>query len=301
LASPFPLPLIFTAWGFRRGADAWTGGNLWERCKASGIKTVAVQFGLAPSGTPWTLPEEAKLLRDHGLRVVVWGVAYIGSVMSELQRLGAKEEDWFPQIEGPWEAEPVLDAIAHGLNPQAIVTTYSGAGSEDRSMVQKLRAGGVKAVFIESYATDGHADLDRMLWQGTQYGWRTDELFAVPGVYGGEFPTAYKGIEKVGRDFGIYLGEPMSVAQWDAWGKVNPPTVPPPPSEIPDPGVVRKQADQLLQTWLQPYLNQNPSKPQHTSIIRLADRLLKLTGSQQDNFNEDLLVKELDRIGSPRF
>jgi hypothetical protein len=233
VSAPFPLPLVFTAWGFRHGGAVWSSGTgLADVCKSNGVRTVAVQLGSDEKGQTNTTLADVGPLRDAGLRVVVWGVAGAAFALAELQRLGATEADWMPQIEGPGQRDLVLDAAASGLKAPAIVTNYAGAG-DTGGEAAKLREAGVKAAFIECYNDAGviepFTDLERMLWQGTAYGWRPDELFATMGTYHGETPASYGGTASIGRDFGMYLAEPMTAAQWQAFGALNPPTPEPEP------------------------------------------------------------------------
>src|SRR5262245_45804016 len=117
MSTPFPLPMIFTAWGFRKSADAWNGAQfLADRCKAEKIKTVAVQLGTdySPDGIPNCTREEADILRENGLRVAVWGVTETTKAQAELLRLGATQADWMPQIEADSQGALVLDAISKG-------------------------------------------------------------------------------------------------------------------------------------------------------------------------------------------
>jgi hypothetical protein len=105
---------------------------------------------------------------------------------------------------------------------------------------------------------------------------------------------------KIGRNFNAYMIQHLTRNDVSELAGFIAKTASPPPSEttIPDPSVVRAGASRVLHDWLDPYLAQG--KPQHRSIIRLADRLVRLTGQQQADLDEDLLIAELDRVGSPR-
>ncbi len=229
------LPLVFASWGFRKGAAAYgNAGGLGDLCKAQGIRSVAVQLGYQDDGQALTTLQDAEWIRDRDIRVFVWGVADASFAASELQRLGATEDEWLPQVEGPSQRDLVLDAANRGLHPAGIVTNYAGAG-DGEGEADRLRAAGVRAVLVECYNDAGpiepFIDLDRMLWQGTQYGWRESELVATMGAYHGEYPATYGGTDAIGRDFGIYLAEPMSAAQWQAFGALNPEAPPAPTPE----------------------------------------------------------------------
>jgi hypothetical protein len=236
--SVFPTPLVFAAWGFRKGGGAFASAQgLADICKSNGIRTVAVQPGNNEQGEPLTTPADAATLRNAGLRVVVWGVLHAWDATTELARLGANEADWMPQVEGPGQRDLVYEQANAGLRPPAIVTNYAGAG-DTAGEAARLRECGVKSVYVECYNDAGailpFTDLERMLWQGTAYGWKESELVAVMGTYHGETPATYTATEDLGRDFGMYLAEPMTPAQWQAFGALNANT-PPPKPEPPTP------------------------------------------------------------------
>lgn len=318
MTTPFPLPLVFTAWGFRSGGYAWSSGaGLADLCRAHGIRTVAVQqgagtlaraaerFGVRPprGGQPWTTPEDIAPLRASGVRVALWGVASASGAVQELQRLGLTEDDWLPQVEGPDQRDLVLDAADHGLRAPAIVTNYSGAGDSPID-VEQLRGAGVCAVFVECYNDAGiiepYIDLDRMLWQGTKYGWDEDELFAAMGTYHGETPDDYTGTESLARDFGMYLAEPMSPAQWTAFGALNPP--PPEPIEPEDDDMepvtdteARTAVGFAVQAAAQNWESDKP-RARLTVARRICD-----AGNDDAKWNScrDEIVAALDRAGVP--
>jgi hypothetical protein len=284
MSLPFPLPMIFQAWGFRNPADKFdTPAELADYCDAAGCKTIAVQLGRDYSAdVPNCTADEAQALRTRGFRVLVWGVASAAYVIQELQRLGASEADWLPQIEGPSQRDLVLEAASGGLTPSAIVTTYSGAGAENSGDVNALRNCGVRLVLVECYSEAGYpyTDLNRMLWQGTQYGWRQDELYACLGTYRGELPDAYTHTEIIGRNFGLYLAEPMSSEQFHAFGELNtkaPPPKPEPPTPEDDMDKVNDQqalqgANTHARGALQGYPDGPASKPRgrNTMIYRIS-------------------------------
>jgi hypothetical protein len=238
MSAPFPLPLVFTAWGFRHEGDRWnTGQELADWCNYAGIRTVAVQLGTDEHGHTNTTPEDIGPLRAAGIRVAVWGVADRTFAAQELLRLGASVADWMPQIEGGDQRDLVLDAAIGGLRPAAIVTNYGGAGDAPGE-ADTLRNAGVRAVFVECYNDAGiiepYCNLDRMLHQGEVYGWRPDELVATMGTYHGELPDDYIGVEKIGRTFGLYLAEPTNSMQWEDFGDLNTDEPEPPTPEEDD-------------------------------------------------------------------
>lgn len=212
--SPFPLPMIFTAWGFTTDVNYGTG--LAKICKDNGIKSIAVELGYVSKG-------QVKELKDAGIYTIAWNVVDSQSGPA-LDDLGV--DGFMPQIEGPGQYASCVAALEASVGVgkhKAIVTTYSGM--EDPTHWSKLKSLGVEAAFVECYAADdpNHAKLDVMLWQGTQYGIPADRLFAACGTYRGELPPVYSGLKDLKRDFAIYLAEPMASDQIKAWGGVNVP------------------------------------------------------------------------------
>jgi hypothetical protein len=210
--------MLFTAWGFTK--DPLYADKLVNRCKTYGVKSIAVEIGFVTAA-------DVKILNDAGIYTVAWNVvdSQSGPKLDEL-----KVDGFMPQIEGPGQYDSCVAALEANVGVgkrKAVITTYAGLDDPTGGKWKKLVGLGVEAAFIECYATDGsrHADLDVMLWQGTQYGMPADRVFAACGTYGGELPPAYKGLDKLNRNFGIYLDEPMSTAQWLAWGGVNVSTV----------------------------------------------------------------------------
>jgi hypothetical protein len=241
--SPWPLPLLFTSWGFRNGGVCWSNAaGLRSLCIEHGIRTVAVQTGKLPNrpDVDQTTRADVDKLREGGqLRVVVWGIENPDAARRELERLGVPSDDWMPQIEGPGQADLVYAQANAGLKVRGIVTNYASAG-DGSGQAGRLHALGVRGVFVECYTDAGpqpgspHYDVERMLNQGVIYGWPREALVCTFGAYRGETPAAYKGAGGIGRQFGVYLAEPMARDQWEAFGKFNP--APPPPTPPPTEG-----------------------------------------------------------------
>lgn len=316
--SPFPLPLVFAAWGFRSGGATFGGaGSLGVLCKHTGVKTVAVQpgnsltrihsrFGIKRprSGLPWTTPEDVEALRASGVRVVMWGVLHAWDAAAELARLGLTEADWMPQVEGPGQRDLVYENAAHGLRPSAIVTNYAGAG-DTAGEAERLRECGVSSVFVECYndvgAVPPYTDLDRMLWQGTQYGWRPEELVATMGTYHGELPAAYSGTDALGRDFGMYLAEPMLPAQWEAFGALNPTPAPEPPTPEDEMEAVTDTQGREAVTFAVQAAAQNWTSDKPKARLTVAHRICA-AGNDDPKWNacRDEIVAALDKAGVPK-
>lgn len=300
--SAFPLPLVFAAWGFRNGAAAWQSpGELANYCISAGIFTVAVQLGRDHTGQYATNPEDARALRSRGLRVAVWGVEDAADVIIELGRLEASTDDWLPQIEGSDQRDLVLDAVAHGVYPSAVVTNYGGAG-DTPGEADELRRAGVRTVFVECYNDQGviepYINLNRMLGQGEVYGWRPDELVATLGTYHGELPDVYIGEEGIGRTFGIYLAEPMMPDQWAAYAELNTDApIPPTPEDDDMDPVTDTQARDGVKTMAQAaisvYADPKP-RGRNTVAWRVAN-----ADDTSWNAARDGVVAALDAAGVP--
>jgi len=299
----WPLPLVFTAWGFRHGGTAWNhAGALADLCVAHGIGTVAVQLGQDEHGDTNTVYEDVEPLRDAGVHVVVWGVANPHFANTELKRLGCTPDEWLPQVEGPSQRDLVLDAAAAGLHAPAIITNYSGGGDTGGD-VAALRDAGVRACFVECYNDAGailpFTDLDRMLWQGTQYGWPAEEVYATMGAYHGETPATYKGTAPLGRAWGVYLAEPMTPGQWTSFGALNagaPPDPQPEPEEDVDPITdtqARESVKTVTQAALSTYTDPKP-RGRNTVAWRVAN-----ADDATWNAARDGVVAALDKAGVP--
>ena len=213
--SAFPLPIMYVAWGTSPSYD-WDGlktGNLRDLAVASKFKTVAVQLGQVTAG-------QIDILKAGGLKVAAWNV--VGPTNSKIaydQLAGI--DGLIVQVEGFYQYQGALAALDEGIaagQPKACVTTYAGL---ENGQWAELAKRGVSDCHVECYKADGHENLDRMLWQGTQYKIPAGSLYAVCGTWQGETPAMYQGLDKLNRDYGCYLGEPMTTDSWKAWGGVN--------------------------------------------------------------------------------
>lgn len=224
-----PLPIVFTAWGPTPG-HGYEGsiGGLCDLAKAAGVKTVALQVGQAE-------PRHADQVRSKGMKVAAWG----NIDQAAKAAVDAMKPDVIvAQIEGPGQYDAAIRLFDSNPYPgadRAVVTTYGGLASA--AAWNELTRRGVQSCLVECYASDDpviHANLDTMLWQGTQYGIPAEMLFAVVGTYRGETPSAYRGLTTARlRTLGLYLAEQMSAAQWEAWGaqiRAAQQTTPPPPT-----------------------------------------------------------------------
>lgn len=217
MLSPFPTPVMMTAWATAVGGQYENSyGVLRDKCKAGGFKTVALQISQCR-------PQQVSDLRAAGLFVVGWDQP--GRFTN--QDFDKGFDGFMPQVESPDQLVGALryleDGVAAG-KPKAVITTYFGFDDGDGAQHwADLERQGVSACFVECYSSDGasHADLDRMRHQGVVYGIPADVFVPVCGVYRGELPPQYLGLNDVGREFGCYIAETMSDDQWKAWGSVN--------------------------------------------------------------------------------
>lgn len=265
-------PMVFTAWGFQVGGNWETSAkSLGSLLVGLGFKTVAVQISTAPQA-------RAQELRDKGLKVIAWDDFNAHPVepnadFSHVDGLNA-------QIESPAQYDAALRFFKGRTDPgpRSIGTTYAGLETPPPGQPghgarwKALADAGVTQALVECYAADGqpHEDIGRMLWQGEQYGIPRSALVPVCGTYRGELPSAYPGLTGVGRNFGLWIAEPMTQAQWIEWAKIaNPPAPAPAPVPIPTSEQVKAAAVIDLNRWL----TTRPG-PETLSRIRVAWRIL---------------------------
>ena len=301
----WPLPIIFTSWGFRHYGDRWnTAQALADWCNSCHIKTVAVQLGNDQHGCVNAELADVHALRGNGLKVIVWGIAEPDYVRRELDRLETSDADWFPQIENDPERDKVFRQIDAGIATPGIVTTYGGASNPDD--VKRLQAAGVHQVHVECYSEAGypHTDLNRMLAQGEVYGWADEELYVCLGTYRGEMPDAYTGLEETAHGYSLYLAEPMNGDQWVAFGDLalQPPPQPQPEPPEPEDDMDKVSDQQALQGAnihaqgaIQNYPDPKP-RGRNTVIYRISH-----PGNTDDKWNKarDQVVAALDAAGVP--
>jgi len=258
--------------------------------KSGGFKTAALSLA-------FTNQNAVEKFLEAGLFVAVEGVVGTATVIP------AGAQAFIPQIEGIFQLQNTIAALEAGVHhglPLAIGTTYGGLDTPDGSAWKKLAKFPIERVFVECYKDDGppHDNIDVMLHQGEVYGIPKELLLAICGTYRGEFPSNYTGLTK--SNFGgIYNIPQTNDVQLDQWARLATSVTPPAPV-IPDSTVIKQNARAVLHQWLDPNMALNPPKPQSKSLIRMADRLLALSIPQQADFNEDLLLAELDRVGSPK-
>jgi hypothetical protein len=278
-----PLPI---AWVAQDSGNV----NQISRVKSAGFRSAALSLA-------FTNQNAVDQFKNNGIFTIVEGV--IGPATT----IPAGAQALIAQVETDFQRDSAAAALQAGLGagiPVGIGTTYGGLDTADGSAWKKIAPYVSDRIFVECYKADDpiHADIPRMLKQGAVYGIPSSLLIAVCGTFREEIPSDYTGLTATTYG-GIYQIAQTQDDELDDWARFNlansqPQPIPAPP----DPVTVRAQASATLHTWLDPYAAQG--KPQTLSIIRLADRLLKLTGSQQLDFNEQLLVTELDRVGSPR-
>jgi hypothetical protein len=141
-----------------------------------------------------------------------------------------------------------------------------------------------------------------MLAQGEVYGWDASELVATMGSYHGEQPASYSGTDSVGRDFGLYLAEPMSASQWTAFGELN--TEPPPPT--PEEGdemepVTDQQGREAIGFAVQAAAQNWGSDEKPRARLTVCRRIAQ-EGNDDSRWNSirDQIVSILDEAGIPK-
>jgi hypothetical protein len=270
MTPPFPLPVLFTAWTWSDGAGI--AGEVIRRAKLGAFKTVAVQ--LSAAGLDAT---DVGYMHDAGLMVVGWDPVGLG-LTAEAEALPL--DGWLPQVESPTQRDALLDCLRGGLAPKlprALVTTYGGLDTL-ADVASLVRAwGSMPFTFVECYAADGypHDDIDRMLHQGTVYGFDATALRALVGTYRGEFPKDYPGLEAANYG-GAYLEESMSDDQLRAFA----PLAAAAPTPTPEPTVTndapQRNADiaKIAEDWLASF------GPAPLSRLALIERIATSTDAE---------------------
>lgn len=215
-----PLPLMFTSWG-------WQVDSVWRdsdeginRCVAAGVKTILLQGGLFSA-------RDAQRCKDQGLRVAVWG-SPSSNDQSYINLAAA--EGYVVQTETPDEYTRSVHNLTAGVGKGlsiAMVTTFGGLTTYTSRNVgtpqehpttvetEVLAQLGCTRAFIECYLGDmSPAPVDQLMFTGTR--WRglyyAQPVIGLGGNYGVD---AYQpAIDAYGRQFGVYLAEPMRPIDW---------------------------------------------------------------------------------------
>jgi len=301
LSSPFALPLAFTSWAFNKTngvpVDRDAVYNMTRAAKRMGAKTIAVQIG---EGI--TADDVAGLQR--ALFVVGWCVCD-QTTATAVAELGV--DGFMPQIEGDGQYGSAYAALQTGAGeglPKAIVSDYGGLGSKERC--DALRKLGAETLFVEAYASSGpqHADLPHYVTELAEpYGYDADHAIPTMGTFRNEFPSSYAGVERYGPGFGVYLLEPMSGAQLDAFAELAklPPTSPGgPPVTVPTPPTVPptdSQARAGMRAHAQGWESQQPAY-QPRARITVARRIVDDSNTNMRwTAIRDEIVALLDKAG----
>ncbi len=299
MTSPFPLPILFTAWTWRDGAGI--AGEVIRRSKLGGFKTVAVELSENTGGDPGSSldAQDVRYLKDAGLFVVGWGPV---DARIDLE-LGLALDGWLPQVEGPGQRDALLDALKRGAAaglPRALVTTYGGLDTTADVAALVKAWGGMPFTFVECYKGDGypHNDIDRMLAQGEVYGFARGTLRALVGTYRGELPADYPGLTSSNYG-GAYLEESMTDAQLRAFASTVPAPAPT-PAPTPEPTVTNDSAERkakiaaICDEWL---ANFGPAPLTRLGII---DRIAKSGTEWEDELREDVKLALDGGVGKLR-
>ena len=219
MTSPFPLPLAFTSWAFNKTdgvpVDHYAAYNMVKAAKRMGAKSIAVQI------SEGITKDEVAALRTKGLFVVGWCECDSDTAYT-VQQLGL--DGFMPQIEGAGQYDAAVRTLRTltGLLPVAVVSDYGGLDTKTRCDV--LRSYGARTLFVEAYADAGptHADLPHYVTElAANYGYDADHAVPVMGTYRNEHPTAYAGVDNyAGPSFAVYLLEPMTDSQLDAFAEL---------------------------------------------------------------------------------
>lgn len=210
---------MFTSWGWQLDS-AWRNDDGIDLCVASGFKTILLQGGLFSA-------RDAQRCRDKGLHVAVWG----SPSPEDANYLNlAEAEGYVIQTETPDEytrsVRNLTAGVGKGLSIGMVttfggLTTYTsrnvGTPQENPTTVETevLAELGCTRAFIECYQGDmTPTSVAQLMFTGTR--WR-GLYYAQPviGLAGTHGVDAYQpGIDAYGRQFCVYLGEPMRPIDW---------------------------------------------------------------------------------------
>ena len=217
-----PYPIMYTSWGWQVDSDWRDSDTGIRRCVDAGMKTIALQGGMFKA-------IDAERCRNQGLRVAVWGSP--SSADASYLSL-AQAEGYIVQTETPEEVRNALHnlgaGVGHGLS-LAMITTFGGLVTYTSRNVgtpqehpttvetEQLAALGCTHAQVECYLGDmSPMSVADMMFTGTR--WR-GLYYAKPviGLSGIHPVSAYQpAIDAYGRQFGVYLGEPMRTIDWQA-------------------------------------------------------------------------------------
>lgn len=219
MASPVPLPIGFTSWAFNKNPDGTPVDkdavfNMVKAARACGCKSIAVQQGQGVTGADVTQ------LGLAGLSVAGWGLA---DATTASWAASSGVSAYVGQVEGYGQRDAFLAALPNIKVPTMLVTDWGGF--DDHTLHDQLAALGCTTVLVESYAVAGasHADLNNyVVAPAKARGYQPGEMFPLCGTYRQELPSAYAGLAQFGRQFGVYLLEPMQAypSQEAAWAAV---------------------------------------------------------------------------------
>jgi hypothetical protein len=234
MTSPFPLPLACTSWAFNKTADGPVDADAVRNMVAAAVRMGAVT--IAVQTTEGITADEVHELQANGLDVVAWAVCDSETAYA-VSALGV--DGFMPQIEGDGQYTSAVRTLTalRGTLPVSVISDYGGLGSKERC--DTLRELGATTLFVEAYADSGasHADLPHYVIELSEaYGYTADTAIPCLGTYRNEYPTVYAGIDAyAGPAFSVYLLEPMTAVQLDAWGELARAAPPQPEPQPPNP------------------------------------------------------------------
>lgn len=227
-----PSPFVYTSWAFNKEngvpVDQDAVYNVSKAARRMGARTVCVQLSQGI-----TRDEIEEL--GHEFSVVAWDVC---GPETAYHVVNSGVDGFHAQIEGYGQYDSALETLKAlgGMLPVAVVSDWGGLDSEAKC--DALRAQGATTVYVEAYADSGpsHADLPHYVTELAEpRGYAPADAIPLVGTYRNEFPSSYAGIESYADNFGVYLIEPMTDAQLDAFAELaaSPPTEVPPPTTNP--------------------------------------------------------------------
>lgn len=217
-----PYPIMYLSWGPMLDSTWRDSDAGLRKCVEAGMKTVAFQGGQF-------LPIHAQWARNLGLKVAVWG-SPSSQDATWLQQSGA--EGYIPQVETPDEYRNAVHNLTSGVGSGlsiAMVTTFGGlytytsrnvgAVNEHPTTVETevLAEAGCTHAQVECYMGDmTPMSVEQMMftgehWRGIYY---SKPVIGLAGRPEHSVASYQPAIDAYGRQFGVYLGEPMRAVDW---------------------------------------------------------------------------------------
>ncbi len=224
-----PHPFMSVAWGPLSDSRYRDNDEAWAQMHDAGVKTVGLQIA---GGEPLFNDTAPTRIRRYGMKVALWGTAHPRD--AELIAM-TRADGYMPQVETPNEYDLAITNFEAGVGAgisRSVFTTLYGFNTFVRRPPTDLFPEGQLTTaeyermrphcthgMIECYVQDGgaHFPLSRMMWSATAqkgFDWATPAI----GLWNETDMNVYFGgpdeLAAYGRQFGVYLSEGMTPANW---------------------------------------------------------------------------------------